>query len=120
MNTTRGLRLTETLLSSTANFYVRNGYQVEFDVSFEGLSGLLQYFDLFIKKEKEARPVSVKDWKRTVGVNMVIKADMAAKDARLNRPIVVAKKFSEHAKAYSHRNKVTLLTEREVNKRYKR
>lgn len=106
------------LLNSTANFFTRNGYQVEFEVSFEGLSGLSQHFDLFVQKEKEAHPVSVKDWKRTVGVNMVIKADMAAKDARLDRPIVVARKFSEHAKAYSHRNKITLLTERELTKRF--
>lgn len=111
------MRLTGKLLSSTANFFKRNGYHVEFGVAFEGLSGLSQDFDLFIKNEKGEHPVCVKDWKRTVGVNMVIKADMAAKDARLDRPIVVAKKFSEHAKAYSHRNKVTLLTEREIKKR---
>lgn len=109
--------MTGKLLSSTANFFKRNGFQVEYAVSFEGISGLPQYFDLLVKNEKGSHPVSVKDWRRTVGVNMVIKADMAAKDARLDRPIVVARKFSEHAKAYSHRNKVTLLTEREVDPR---
>ena len=102
------------LIALTIKYFKRGGYNVEYNVALEGFSGLLQTFDLIIKKGREEHPVIVKDWKRTVGVNMVIKADKASEDTQLSRPIVVAKKFSDHAKAYSNRKRIILITEREL------
>ena len=105
------------LIALTAEYFERRGYNVEYNVALEGFSGLLQTFDLIIRKGREEHPVMVKDWKRTVGVNIIIKADKASEDTQLSRPIVVAKKFSDHAKAYSNKKRIILMTERELRTR---
>jgi hypothetical protein len=102
------------LIALTAKYFERRGYDLEYNVAVEGFSGLIQAFDLLIRKGREEHPVMVKDWKRTVGIDMIIKADKASEDAQLSRPIVVAKKFSDHAKAYSNRKRIILMTEREM------
>jgi len=58
----------------------------------------------------------VKDWKRTVGVNIVINIDKASEDIGFTRPILVAGNFSDHARAYSNRNRrgIQLLTKSEI------
>lgn len=104
----------KSLVALTAKYFNRIGYTVEENVAFEGLSGLLQSFDLLIKKDRKSHPVIVKDWKRTVGIDMIIKADKASEDAQLSHPIFVAKKFSDHAKAYSNRKRIVLLTKQKL------
>ena len=104
----------KSLITLTAIYFHRKGYAVEANVAFEGLSGLLQSFDLIIRKDGESHPVIVKDWRRTVGIDMIIKADKASEDAKLSRPVFVAKKFSDHAKAYSNRKRIILLTEQKL------
>ena len=104
----------KSLLSLTAEFFERMGYTVDYNAKFEGFSGLLHTFDLLIKMSKDERPVLVKDWDRTVGVDIIIKVDKASEDIYLPNPIVVAERFSDHAKAYSNKRGVTLITKREV------
>jgi hypothetical protein len=99
------------------NYFKREGYKIERDAVFEGLSGLLHRFDLVIRKGKERRLVLIKDWKRTVGVNMVINLDTASADLGLSNPIMVSQKFSGHAKAYANRRAITLLTKRQILRR---
>ncbi|MGD8545720.1 MAG: hypothetical protein PVH12_06040, partial [Candidatus Bathyarchaeota archaeon] len=55
-----------------------------------------------------------KNWKRTIGVNMIISLDKASEDVGLKNPIIVGGKFSDHAKSYANRRKITLLTERRM------
>ena len=102
------------LLSLTAEFFERTGYEVSYNAQLEGFSGLLHTFDILIKKEKEERPVFVKDWDRTVGVDIIIKMDKAAEDVGLYNPIVVSERFSDHAKAYSNRRGITLMSKRDI------
>jgi len=102
------------LLSLAVEFFERRGYTISYNAKFEGFSGLLHTFDLLIKKSKEERPVLVKDWERTVGVDIVIKIDKASSDIDLSNPIIVAERFSDHAKAYSNRRGITLITKREI------
>jgi hypothetical protein len=52
-----------------------------------------------------------------VGVNMVINLDKAAADVGLPNPIMIAEKFSGHAKAYANRRGILLLTKREIIRR---
>jgi hypothetical protein len=61
------------------------------------------------------RLVWIRDWNRTVGVNMIINLDKAAADVGIRNPIVVATKFSEHAKSYANRRGVTLISRRELH-----
>jgi len=105
------------LIDLVTAYFRRRGYTIERNAIMEGLSGLPRRFDLVVSKGDERHPVWVKDWKRTVGVNMVINLDMASADVGLSRPIIVSEKFSGHAKAYANRQGVTLLTKREIGRR---
>lgn len=102
------------LINLATKYFKRRGYKTERDVVLEGFSGLAWKFDMLIQKGKEKHLVWVKDWKRTVGINVVINIDRASADVGLPRPIVVSDKFSGHAKAYANRRGVTLLTKREI------
>jgi hypothetical protein len=99
------------LTDSVATYFRRKGYKIERDILWEGkASGLTHKFDLIITKSNEQRLVWIREWKRTVGVNMVINMDKAAEDVGMPSPIMISSKFSGHAKAYANRRGVTLLT----------
>lgn len=102
------------LTNLAVTYFRQRGYRIERDVFFEGLSGLPRSFDLFIRKGKEQHLVWIRDWKRTVGVNMVINMDKASEDVGIFNPIMISEKFSGHAKAYANRRGVTLLTKRQI------
>jgi hypothetical protein len=97
-------------------YFRKKGYKAESSLTMEGTSGLPHEFDLVITKSNEHRAVRILDWKRTVGVNMVINFDKASEDVGLKKPIIVSNKFSSHAKAYANRKGIILLTKREVSK----
>ena len=110
--------MTESSLANLAIKYFRqNGYRIERDAILEGGSGLSHKFDLLISKGRERRSVWIKDWKRTVGVNMVINIDRATEDVGITKPIVISDKFSGHAKAYANRRGITLLSKRQIKRR---
>lgn len=98
-------------------YFRQNGYKTEEDAILEGFSGLPRKFDLLIRKGKEKHVVWIKDWRRTVGVNMVINVDRASEDVKLTNPMMVSEKFSGHAKAYANRRGITLLTKRHIMRR---
>ncbi len=102
------------LVDLATAYFKRRGFKVEKDVTLEGFSGLPRKFDLIIQKGNERRLVWIKDWKRTVGVNMIINIDMAAADVGFSNPIIISEKFSGHAKAYANRRGVTLMMRREI------
>jgi len=70
--------------------------------------------DFIIIKQDEMHPVLVKEWNRTVGVNVVINFDKASQDKRFSNPILISEKFSEHAKAYANRRGIKLITRSEI------
>ena len=105
------------LTNLAVKYFRQNGYQIEKDAVLEGVSGLSRRFDLVIRKGRERRSVWIKDWKRTVGVNMVINIDKAAEDVGFPKPIIISEKFSGHAKAYANRRGVTLLLKRQIMRR---
>ena len=106
-----------TLTDLAITYFRRRGYAIERDVIWEGFSGLLQKFDLVLRKGNEQRMVWIKDWKRTVGVNIVINLDRASADVGFPNPIIISEKFSGHARAYANRRGVTLLTKGEIMRR---
>jgi len=95
-------------------YFKRRGYNIELDVIIEGMSGVQRKFDMIVSREGEKRPVWIKDWKRTVGVNIAIGLDKASADVGLKDPILIANKFSDHAKAYAKRKRIDLLTSRDL------
>lgn len=102
------------LANLAAKYFRQNGYQTEKDTSLEGVSGLSRKFDMIIRRGREKRSVWIKDWNRTVGVNMIINIDTAAEDVGLPKPIIIAEKFSGHAKAYANRRGITLLSKQQI------
>jgi len=103
-----------TLLSNTKKYFTKLGYDFFEGEQLYGYSGQLRYFDLLISGKGNKRLVVVFDWKKTVGVDMIIKTDRAASDVNLERPIIVARKFSDHARAYANRRSLSLLTIHEI------
>jgi len=109
---------TSTLTDSVVTYFRQKGYKIERNTIHEGkTSGLIHKFDLIIKKGNEQRLIWIREWKRTVGVNMIINMDKAAEDVGMPNPIMISSKFSGHAKAYANRRGVTLLTKREIIQR---
>lgn len=102
------------LIDLAVVYFRQRGYKIQKDTFFEGFSGLPRSFDLLIRKGKEQHLVWIRNWKRTVGVNMVISMDRACDDVDIPNPIMISDKFSGHAKAYANRRGVTLLTKRQI------
>ncbi|MCS7120424.1 MAG: restriction endonuclease [Nitrososphaerota archaeon] len=102
------------LLSLVIEYFTRRGYEVKKYVVDEEEDADPNVFDLIVQKYKEVHPVRVKEWNRTVGVNMIISLDKAAHALSYSSPIMVADKFSDHAKAYASRRGIILLTRSEI------
>lgn len=102
------------LHSLVTKLYKQRGYQIKHIVIMEGASGLIQSFHLLATKADSSHVIQIMDWKRTVGVNMVINMDKAATDVGVPGAVIVAEKFSDHAKAYAKRRGLTLLTKQEL------
>lgn len=103
-----------TLAQLAMQYFKKKGYKVEREKTLEGHSGISREFDLIVQREHFMQGVWIKDWNRTIGVNIVINLDKASEDVGLKNPIIVGGKFSDHAKSYANRRKVTLLTKRRI------
>jgi hypothetical protein len=100
------------LMNLTIEYFTRRGFEVKKQKDDDELRS--SKFDLIVSRHKEVHPVRVKEWNRTVGVNIVINLDQAAKSSSFSAPILVAEKFSEHAKAYASRRGLMLVTRSEI------
>jgi len=103
------------LLESTIQYFKKEGYKVDLEKTMiEGFSGVTRQFDLIVQKSRTAQGVWIRDWNRTIGVNVIINLDKASEDVGLGNPIIIGEKFSDHAKSYANRRKITLLAKRQV------
>jgi galactitol-specific phosphotransferase system IIB component len=103
------------LVQAAIQFFKKEGYKVEQSVTtLEGFSGIQRGFDLIVQKGRVEQGVWIRDWNRTIGVNVIINVDKASEDVGLSSPIIVGEKFSDHAKSYANRRKITLLTKRQI------
>jgi len=103
------------LMQLAMQYFKKKGYKLEQDVGFDGYSGTSRKFDLIVQKGRVTQPVLVRDWKRTIGVNVIINLDKASSDAGLSNPMIIGEKFSDHAKSYANRRGITLLTKRRLS-----
>jgi galactitol-specific phosphotransferase system IIB component len=103
------------LVELAVRYFKKEGYKVEQkDTTLEGVSGTTRRFDLIVQKGRVAQGVWIRDWNRTIGVNVIINSDKASEDVSLSSPIIIGEKFSDHAKSYANRRKITLLAKRQV------
>ena len=103
------------LIELAIRYFKKEGYKVERETTtLEGFSGISRKFDLIVQKGRLVQGVWIRDWNRTIGVNVVINLDKASEDVGLSNPILIGEKFSDHAKAYANRRKIMLLTKRQT------
>jgi galactitol-specific phosphotransferase system IIB component len=107
---------TSALMELAIQYFKKDGYKVEQEnTTLEGLSGILRKFDLIVQKGRVAQGVWIREWNRTIGINVIINLDKASEDVGLSNPIIIGEKFSDHAKAYANRRKIILLTKRQMS-----
>jgi len=103
------------LVELAIRYFKKEGYKVEREATtLDGFSGISRKFDLIIQKGRVTQGVWIRDWDRTIGVNVVIGLDKASEDVSLSNPILIGEKFSDHAKSYANRRKIMLLTKRQI------
>ena len=103
------------LVDIAMGYFKKEGYKLKGEaVGIEGDSGALRHFDLIVQKGRDEQVVWLRDWNRTIGVNVIIGLDTAAADVKMPNPIMIGEKFSDHAKSYSNRRKITLLTKQKL------
>jgi hypothetical protein len=103
------------LLDLAIAYFKKEGYKVNGEnITLEGHSGVARHFDLLVQKGRLEQGVWVRDWNRTIGVNLIINLDTFSEDVDLGSPIIIAEKFSDHAKSYANRRKLTLLTKQKL------
>ena len=107
---------TSPLTELAIQYFKKDGYKVEQEnTTLEGYSGILRKFDLIVQKGRVTQGVWIREWNRTIGINVIINLDKASEDVGLSNPIIIGEKFSDHAKAYANRRKIILLTKRQVS-----
>ncbi|MBN1245571.1 hypothetical protein JXA31_08260 [Candidatus Bathyarchaeota archaeon] len=103
------------LIDLALKYFKKEGYKINQENSvLEGYSGISRKFDLIVQKGRVEQGVWIRDWNRTIGVNVIIGLDTASDDVGLSSPIMIGEKFSDHAKSYSNRRKLTLLTRQKI------
>ena len=103
------------LADLAVQYFKKEGYKINHENAvIEGYSGISRKFDLIVQKGRSEQGVWIRDWNRTIGVNIIIGLDTASEDVGLSSPIMIGDKFSDHAKSYSNRRKITLLTKQKM------
>ena len=103
------------LVQSVVRYFKKEGYRIEREnTALEGFTGVSNKFDLIVQKGHLTHGVWIRDWNRTIGVNLVINIDKASEDVGFSSPIIVGEKFSDHAKSYANRRKITLLSKQKM------
>jgi hypothetical protein len=98
-----------------ARYFKKEGYKVNQEsTTLEGFSGISRKFNLIVQKGRVEQGVWIRDWNRTIGVNIIIGLDTASDDVGLSTPIMIGEKFSDHAKSYANRRKIMLLTKHKI------
>ena len=83
-----GMRRTKLgLVDLALKYFKKEGYKVNQENSvLEGYSGISRKFDLIVQKGRVEQGVWIRDWNRTIGVNVIIGLDTASDDVGLSSP----------------------------------
>ncbi len=103
------------LMDLAVEYFRKEGYKINQEgIIREGYSGISRKFNLIVQKGRVEQAVWIRDWNRTIGVNVIISLDKASDDVGLSNPIMIGEQFSDHAKSYSNRRKIMLLTRQKI------
>ena len=118
MNSEGSLKPKTHLTDLAVQYFKKEGYRINHEnAALEGFSGISRKFNLIVQKGRLEQGVWIRDWNRTIGVNVIIGLDTASDDVGLSNPIMIGEKFSDHAKSYANRRKITLLTRQQMTMR---
>ena len=100
-------------------FWRRKGFLVEKTVAMRGINGDTYTFAYVLRKpsnhaSNEEIGVLVRDWKRSVGVDVLIKTDQIAETTGLKKIMVLANRFSANARTYAKSRSILLLSRSEL------
>jgi len=96
-------------------YFKKEGYKInQENTTLDGFTGTSRKFNLIVQKGRVEQGVWIRDWNRTIGVNIIINLDTSSDDVGLSSPIMIGEKFSDHAKSYANRRKLTLLTKQKI------
>jgi hypothetical protein len=100
-------------------FWRRKGFLVEKKVALRGINGDTYTFAYVLKKpashtSNEEIGVLVRDWKRSVGVDVLIKTDQIAEVTGIKKIMVLANMFSANARTYAKSRSILLLSRSEL------
>jgi len=90
-------------------YFKRFGYEI-IDIDTIKTKTDIFKINFIVRRHGEDKLVIIKDWRRTVGVNKVIDADLIS-IASGYKVVLVARKFSSRARKYAERRGVELLDE---------
>ena len=103
------------LMEIAVSYFKKEGYKVKTEAaSLDGFSGVTRRFDFIVQTGRDEQVVRLRDWNRAIGVNVIINLDTSSADVGLSNPIMIGEKFSDHAKSYSNRRKIMLLTRQKM------
>jgi hypothetical protein len=69
------------LMDLAVRYFRKEGFKVNQESPvLEGFSGISRKFDLIVQKGRVEQGVWIRDWNRTIGVNVIINLDMASDD----------------------------------------
>ena len=115
MSSEENMKTRSKLMELAIQYFKKEGYKINREeAAVEGFSGISRKFNLVVQKGRLEQGVWIRDWNRTIGVNVIIGLDMASDDVGFSNPIMIGEKFSDHAKSYSNRRKLTLLTRQKI------
>jgi hypothetical protein len=67
------------LLDLAVQYFKKEGYKVNCEnATLEGHSGVTRKFDLIVQKGRYEQGVWVRDWNRTIGLNLIIALDTSS------------------------------------------
>ena len=103
------------LMELAVRYFKKEGYKInQENITLDGFTGTSRKFNLIVQKGRVEQGVWIRDWNRTIGVNIIINLDTSSDDVGLSSPIMIGEKFSDHAKSYANRRKLTLLTKQKI------
>jgi len=100
-------------------YWRRKGYLVKKKVAMRGINGDTYTFSYVLRKtsnhtSNEEIGVLVRDWKRSVGVDVLIKTDQIAEATGIKKIMVLANMFSANARNYAKSRSILLLSRSEL------
>ncbi|MFX1294679.1 MAG: restriction endonuclease [Promethearchaeota archaeon] len=106
---------TESLMELAYRYFIRKGFNVDFDIKVKNEDGKKQKVDMVLTDGAgEKIGVLIVNWSRSIGVNVIRKLNRIVQGANLKDGILIGKFFSEHSRRFAKDYNVQLLSRRRI------